>query len=137
MSAKNQEEIKTSEKSCKEDLFCGVNVPSTSDPEEMNAIEKKHAVVIEAPDKVKKNEPFEVEVKVGEYMEHPNEPGHFIEWMELYSGETFLARLSLTPKKSHYLMKTTVKLDHAHPLRAWVKCNLHGLWESNKEIEVD
>lgn len=113
-----------------------MNKPSTDDPEEMDALEKKHTVVIEAPDEVKKNEPFEVEVKVGEYKEHPNEPGHFIEWMELYSGRTFLARLSLTPEKSHYLMKATVELDHEHPLRAWAKCNLHGLWESSKDLKV-
>lgn len=125
-----------SEESCEDDLFCGVNTPSTDNPEEMDALGKKHAVVINAPDEVEENEPFEVEVKVGEYKEHPNEPGHFIEWMELYSGETFLARLSLTPEKSHYVMKTTVKLDHSHPLKAWAKCNLHGLWEGSKEIEV-
>lgn len=125
------------EYTCEDDLFCGANVPSTEDPDEMNALERKHAVVIDAPDKVKENEPFEVEVRVGEYQEHPNEPGHFIEWMELYSGDTFLARLSLTPEKSHYVMKTTVKLDHSHPLRAWAKCNLHGLWEGSKEIKVE
>ncbi len=122
--------------SCKDDLFCGVNVPSTEDVDEMTALEKKHAVIIDAPDEVEENEPFEVEVRVGEYKEHPNEPGHFIEWMELYSGDTFLARLDLTPEKSHYVMKTTVKLDHAHPLKAWAKCNLHGLWEGMKDIEV-
>lgn len=125
-----------SEESCEDDLFCGVNIPSTEDPGEMDALEKKHAVVINAPDEVEEGETFEVEVKVGEHKEHPNEPGHFIEWMELYSGDTFLARLSLTPEKSHYIMKTTVRLDHAHPLKAWAKCNLHGLWEGTKEIEV-
>ncbi|MBS3815257.1 MAG: class II SORL domain-containing protein [Hadesarchaea archaeon] len=125
-----------SEESCEDDIFCGVNKPSTSNPDKMSDLEKKHAVIIEAPDQVKSNEEFEVKVKVGEHMEHPNEPGHFIEWMELYSGETFLARMELTPKKTHYVMKTTIKLDHAHPLRAWAKCNLHGLWEGEKEIEV-
>lgn len=125
-----------SEQSCDDDIFCGVNKTSTNDPDEMNALEKKHTVIIEAPDEVKENEPFEVEVRVGEYKEHPNEPGHFIEWLELYSGDTFLAKLSLTPGKSHYVMKTTVELDHSHPLKAWAKCNLHGLWESTKDIEV-
>lgn len=125
------------ENSCEDDLFCGVNKPSTSDPEEMNALEKKHSVIIRAPDKVKKNEPFEVEVTLGEYMEHPHEPGHFIEWMELYSGDTFLARLDLTPEKSHYVMKPTVKLNYERPLKARAKCNLHGLWEGSKEIEVE
>ncbi len=121
---------------CEDDLFCGVNVANVDNPDEMDALEKKHAVVIEAPDEVKGGEEFEVTLKVGEYKEHPNENAHFIEWMELYSGDTFLARLDLTPEHSHYVMKTTVKLDHAHPLRGRAKCNLHGLWENEKEIEV-
>lgn len=121
---------------CEEDLFCGVNKPETFEPDEMSALEKKHTVVIDAPDTVKEGEEFEVTLRVGEYKEHPNEVGHFIEWMELYSGDTFLARLELSPEKSHYVMKTTVKLDHAHPLRGRAKCNLHGLWESEKEVEV-
>lgn len=129
-----------SEYSCEDDLFCGVNIPSSDNPKDMDELEKKHAVVIEAPDSVKKNELFEVTVRVGEYKKHPkkhpNEPGHFIPWMELYSGDTFLARVNLTPKKTHYVMKATVKLDHGHPLRAWAMCNLHGLWEGSKEIEV-
>lgn len=124
------------EQSCEDDIFCGVNVPTTENPEEMNALERKHAVIIEAPDVVEKGEQFEVKVRVGEYQEHPNEPGHFIEWIELYSGDTFLARLSLTPEKSHYEMRVTVKLDHEHPLKGWVKCNLHGLWEEQKDIKV-
>lgn len=122
--------------SCEEDLFCGINRPETDNPEDMSALEKKHTVIIDAPDSVQAGEKFEVTLKVGEYKEHPNEIGHFIEWMELYSGDTFLARLDLTPERSHYVMKTTVKLDHSHPLRGRARCNLHGLWESEKEIEV-
>ena len=124
------------EKSCEEDLFCGVNKPASEDPEEMSALEQKHAVIIDAPDSVEAGEPFEVTVKVGEYTEHPNEINHFIEWMELYSGDTFLARLDLSPETTHYTMKTTVMLDHAHPLVGRARCNLHGLWEGEKEIEV-
>lgn len=122
--------------SCEDDLFCGVNVADQDKPDEMNALEKKHAVDIDAPDEVEAGEDFEVTLKVGEYKEHPNEIGHFIEWMELYSGDTFLARLDLIPEHSHYVMKTTVKLDHSHPLRGRAKCNLHGLWENEKEIKV-
>ncbi|OKY77135.1 MAG: Desulfoferredoxin [Candidatus Methanohalarchaeum thermophilum] len=125
------------EESCDKDILCGVNKPSTEDVEKMDDLEKKHAVIINAPDKVKKGKLFEVEVKVGEYMEHPNKPTHFIEWLELYAGDTFLSRLNLTPQYSHYIMKTSIKLDHSHPLKAWAKCNLHGLWEGKKEIKVE
>lgn len=68
---------------CEDDVLCDVNKPATKDVEEMNDLEKKHAVIIEAPAKVKEGELFEVEVRAGEYMKHPNKPTHFIEWMEL------------------------------------------------------
>ncbi len=121
---------------CEEDILCGINKPSTEDPEQMSALEKKHAVIIDAPDSVKSGEKFEATIKVGEHKNHPNELSHFIEWMELYVGDTFLARLDLSPEKTDYVMKATVQLDHAHPIRGRAKCNLHGIWESEKEIEV-
>ena len=121
---------------CEEDILCGINKPSTEDPEEMSALEKKHAVIIDAPESVEAGERFEVTLKVGEHKDHPNELAHFIEWMELYIGDTFLARLDLTPEKTHYVMKTSVQLDHAHPIRGRAKCNLHGIWEGEKELEV-
>lgn len=120
--------------SCEDDLFCGVNRTPTDDPGEMNALQKKHTPVIEAPDEVAAGEPFEVSVRVGEHREHPNEPGHYFDWMELYSGDTFLARLDLTPEKSHYEMNVTVSLDHGHPIRAVAHCNLHGAWENELDV---
>ncbi|PTD93544.1 hypothetical protein C9439_07255 [archaeon SCG-AAA382B04] len=121
---------------CEKDIQCGVNTPHTEKVEDMSDLEKKHAVLIECPDKVKKGELFEVEIRVGEYLVHPNKLSHFIEWMELYQEETFISRISLTPEKSHYIFKTSLKLEHEHPLKARVRCNLHGVWEAKKEIEV-
>jgi len=115
---------------CQDDIFCGINKAKSENAEEMNDLEKKHTPVIEAPSKVKKGEPFEVFVEVGRHMEHPNENGHYIEWIELYSGDTFLARLELIPRLTEPKAKFVVALDHAHPLIAKDRCNLHGLWES-------
>jgi len=121
--------------SCKEDILCGVNMPE--DLNNMSDLEKKHVPAIEAPDKVKSNEVFEVKTEVGKYKEHPNEPAHFIEWVELYSGDTFLGRSSFSGGSSYPAACFKVKLSHAHgPLKVWGKCNIHGLWESVKEIEV-
>ena len=75
-------------------------------------------------------------VEVGRYMKHPNENAHFIEWIELYSGGTFLARLDLVPKLTEPKTKLTVSLDHNHPLIAKTRCNLHGVWQSF-EIPVE
>ncbi len=121
---------------CQEDILCGVNEPK--DKVNPTDLEKKHLPVIGAPDTVKKDEPFEVTVKVGELLAHPNEAAHFIEWIELYCGDTFLGRASYSGGVSYPVAAFKVKLTHAHgPIKAWEKCNIHGLWESTKDIVVE
>ena len=108
------------------------------DPKTLNELEQKHIPVINAPDRVKRDESFTVTVEVGKYKAHPNEPAHFIEWVELYSGDTFLFRVGLAGSLSQPKITIPVKLNHAHgPLKAWAKCNIHGLWEGEKGIEVE
>lgn len=120
---------------CEEDLFCGVNM--VKDPENMTDLEKKHLPVISAPKSVKKGECFEVIIEVGKIMEHPNEPGHHVEFIELYADHTYLARMDLTARKTYPTMKVYMSLDHIHSkLRAFERCNLHGTWEGQAEIEV-
>jgi len=83
---------------------------------------------------------FEVNIHIGgiDGVEHPNEPGHFIEWIELYSGDTFLSKCSFSGGTSYPVAKFKIKLSHAHgPLKVWAKCNLHGLWEYEKDITVE
>lgn len=120
---------------CEEDLFCGVNM--VKDPKNMTDLEKKHVPVISAPKRVSKGEKFEVTVEVGKLLAHPNEPGHYIEFIELYADHTYLARLDLTAKTTCPIMKVCLSLDHIHKkLRAYEHCNLHGVWEGSCEIEV-
>lgn len=124
--------------SCDEDLFCGVNGPDSKDPEKMDALEKKHTPVIEAPDKVKKGEAFEVVVRAGAYRDHPNEHEHFINSIELYSGKTFIGRSTFASARANPSTTFEIRLDHEHPLVAFVHCNLHGTWKSfPKKIEVE
>ena len=120
---------------CEGDLFCGVN--TVKDCEHMTDLEKKHQPIITAPKNVKKGECFEVMVEVGKLMEHPNEPGHYIEFVELYADHTYLSRMDLTARRTCPILKTCISLDHTHgKLRAFAHCNLHGTWEGQTEIEV-
>jgi superoxide reductase len=120
---------------CEEDILCGVNMVTNAD--KASDLEKKHLPVISAPKEVQKGECFEVTVEVGKLLKHPNEPGHFIEFIELYAGDTYLARMDFTAKTTCPIMKTCVSLDHAHgKLRAFERCNLHGTWENDIDIEV-
>lgn len=135
---KQEKEVKKVEKqwTCADDILCGVNIPKA--PENLTDLEKKHLPVIEAPERVKKETPFPVKVTVGKLLTHPNEPAHFIEWVELYSGDTFLSRAGFSGGMSLPEVVFTVTLTHAHgPLRARMKCNLHGLWEDSKPVIVE
>lgn len=126
----------TTKYSCEQDVLCGVRIPK--DMTTLSELEQKHLPVISAKDKVKRDEEFEVIIEVGKLRAHPNEPGHFIEWIELYSGDTFLFRVNLSGSLSNPKVTIPVKLTHAHgPLKAWAKCNLHGLWEGIKNIEIE
>jgi len=103
----------------------------------MTDLEKKHTPVITAPDSVKADECFEVVIEVGKLLAHPNEHGHFIEFIELYADDTFLARTDLTAVKTCPVTTFRVVLDHAHKeLRAYERCNLHGCWMSAMPIAV-
>src|SRR3990167_2630833 len=105
---------------CTEDVLCGVHVPKNISA--LSELEQKHLPAITAPNKVKRDETFSVTIELGKYKAHPNEPGHFIEWIELYSGDTFLFRVSLTGSLSDPKVTIPVKLSHAHgPLKAWAK----------------
>ncbi|MFH1996978.1 MAG: desulfoferrodoxin family protein [Candidatus Omnitrophota bacterium] len=122
---------------CEQDALCGVNVPK--DARSLVDLEKKHLPVIIAPDRVNQNDTFEIDVAVGgiDGVQHPNEPGHSIEWIELYCGDTFLGRAQYSGGTSYPVARFKVKLAHAHgPLKAWAKCNLHGLWEGVKGISI-
>ncbi len=103
---------------------------------------EKHVPAIIAPKKVKKDEFFEVEVSVGKEIKHPNTLEHHIKWIDLYAkvGDKaliHLSRLDFAPVVSDPIAKVKIKLDSNATLIALSYCNLHGLWESSVEVEVE
>ena len=120
---------------CEEKLSCGINIPK--DPDNLTDLEKKHLPIITAPSTVKKGDCFEVAVEVGKLLQHPNEPAHYIDFIDLYADHTYLARMDLTPQRTCPTMKICLSLDHIHEkLRAFSHCNIHGVWEGQAKIEV-
>jgi len=116
-------------------LFGGVNRPA--DPRKLTDLEKKHLPVISAPDSVKAGQCFEITVEVGKLLAHPNENGHFIEFVELYADEIYLARADLTAVTTCPAVRFCVALGGAvKELRAYDRCNLHGVWVSTAPIAV-
>ena len=116
------------------DLWAGVNKPL--DPANLVDLEKKHVPVIDAPAAAVKGLPVNVTVEVGKLLAHPNEPAHFIEWIDLYEDRLFLAQARFTPVKVNPKVTFTVALSQSGTLRAFARCNIHGVWEGDRAITV-
>lgn len=115
---------------------------------------EKHIPVIEAPDKVKIGEFFRVTVSIGKEIAHPNKTEHHIRWIEVYfhpQGEKFpyhIGRADFTahgesaqgPDTStvytHHEAVLSFKTDKPGAIFASSYCNIHGLWQSSKTLEV-
>ncbi len=118
-----------------DDLFVGIN--RVKDPDNMTDLEKKHVGTIELPHgDPKAREPFKVKLTVGKDLAHPDEGNHYIQWIELFAGEAYLARFDFTPTVSGSPVVITLKLNQDTTLRTITRCNIHGLWEATKEIKV-
>jgi superoxide reductase len=127
MSAEQSSEAKS--------LFVGVNEPA--DGNNLSDLEKKHLPVIEAPDEVTAGECFEVTVEVGKLLAHPNEHKHFIQFVDLYADDTFIARADFTSVKSCPKMTFCIAMEGpANELRVYDHCNMHGTWVGRKPITV-
>jgi len=118
------------------------NINRVKDPTNETPLEKSHAPFITAPETVKAGEPFTVEVSVGKVL-HPMGQSHWIEFIELNVGNEpagrvdFQSRGYLSPKA----IFTVVLEKEAAPegkitLTVHQRCNLHGYWESTKNISV-
>ncbi len=115
---------------------------------------EKHVPVIEAPDKVKAGEPFEVKVSVGKEIPHPNTVEHHIKRIKLTfkpaEGKVFEIgsvhfdvhgdAVAGAAKGSGFCEPYgtfKVKLNAPGTFITVSYCNIHGFWENQKPIAVE
>lgn len=116
---------------------------------------EKHVPVIDAPDKVKKNETFHVSAAVGKEIAHPNTVPHHIRWIQLFflpDGKKIPVEIASFEFSAHgdqapddddagiYTdpsVSATLKIDGPGTLMASSYCNIHGLWQSAKPIDCE
>ncbi len=116
---------------------------------------EKHVPVIEAPDKVKRGEFFKVTVTIGKEVAHPNKTEHHIAWIDVYfhpKGEKFPYQIAKAefnahgasaqgPDTStiytHHTATMSFKTDKPGVIYATGSCNIHGLWQNSKTIEIE
>ncbi|MBN1674631.1 MAG: superoxide reductase [Kiritimatiellae bacterium] len=121
-----------------EGMELGGQVNGAKDPGSLTELEATHVPAIRAPARVAAGEPFEVVVTVGCGRLHPTEKGHFIQFIELYVGDVFLTSMYFVPERLVPVLKATLTLDAANgPLRAFIHCNLHGVWRAEKHVRVE
>ncbi len=115
---------------------------------------EKHVPVIECLDSVKANELFEVNVTIGKEIAHPNTTEHHISWISLFffpEGENFphqIGRYEFNAHGASAQGPNTSSVYTHHAATTWFKtgkpgtilaismCNIHGLWQSSKEIKI-
>ncbi|MBI4706409.1 MAG: class II SORL domain-containing protein [Candidatus Omnitrophica bacterium] len=115
---------------------------------------EKHVPVVESPVAVKKGEFFRITVKVGKEIQHPNKTEHHIRWIAVYfqpEGEKFPYQIGKAEFSAHgesvngsdtstvYTHPEVVlnfKTDKSGTIFASSYCNIHGLWQSVKELKV-
>ena len=115
---------------------------------------EKHVPVIDCDDRVAAGEMFGVKVTLGKEVAHPNTTEHHIRWIELYfqpDGAKFpyqIARFEFTahgeaadgpnkgPVYTHHEGCCSMKTTKPGTLLAMAYCNIHGLWQSSKPIDL-
>ena len=122
-----------------ESLFLTIN--RVKDPAHMTGLEKKHSPVINAPEEANAGQVFDVEIVIGEIL-HPMGPNHWIEYLQLNMGNEPCGRIDF---RSHGYLKPKTRLSvvagddlkgKTVSLVVQIKCNLHGIWENYRNVDV-
>ncbi|MDW7771653.1 MAG: class II SORL domain-containing protein [Desulfobulbaceae bacterium] len=115
---------------------------------------EKHVPTIDCPAKVTADEVFEVRASIGKEVAHPNTTEHHIQWIKLYfkpddgkfiyqvGSFTFDSHGSSTegadtgPVYTHHAVTASMKIKKPGTLFATSLCNIHGLWENSRKIDI-
>lgn len=103
----------------------------------------RHTPVIHCNDTAREGQKFKVKLKLGNEYSHPDEPNHYINYIQLWNRETFLAEAHFTPgvlgnkpgymEVDFYIVPGPVSMN----LSAMAVCTNHGLWQSeSKEVRI-
>lgn len=88
--------------------------------------EKKHTPHIECS---REDGKVVVTVTVGHEVAHPNQPDHFIEWIEIHAAGAPVARFDMAAVAVDPKMTCVLDVETGTAITALESCNLHGLWE--------
>jgi superoxide reductase len=119
-----------------------MRISETINPPEYEGKEK-HVPQVHAPEKVKAGEWFEVTIIVGEEVPHPNTPEHHITWISAFYKEDGprpiyeVAQFIPAPVSGDSRFSFRMKIDRPGQIVALEHCNIHGLWDNSRRLEVE
>ena len=99
----------------------------------------RHSAFVHCESSATKSEKFAVKVKVGDEYAHPDDFDHYIAYVQLWDGETFLAQANFVAGtlgsvagqvEVDFYIVPTKKMK----LTAMAYCTKHGLWQSDEVV---
>ena len=115
---------------------------------------EKHVPVIDCPEQVKLDALFSIKVTLGKEIAHPNKTEHHIRWISIYflpTGENIPYQIGHFEFSAHgesvqgpdtssiytnHEINLSMKTGKPGIIYAAALCNIHGLWWSQKEINI-
>ena len=97
----------------------------------------RHSAFVHCESSATKGEPFKVKVKVGDAYAHPDDFDHYIKYVQLWNGETFLAEAHFPPgtlgnQAGHVEVDFYIVPQKNQKIVAMAYCTKHGLWQSDE-----
>ncbi len=100
------------------------------------SLDPKHTPKVEAPDKVKAGEWFDVKVTIGVENVHPSMAEHHVQWIAIYKDDVEISRVYLHPVYSKPEVTFTIALDESSTLKIFEQPNHTAPWVTTKRIRV-
>jgi len=77
-----------------------MGVDRLTDRDRPMELEKTHTPVIEAPERVRKGEPFACTIRLGAIPHDDKGSEHYVELVELFADRQYLTRIEFTPRSA-------------------------------------
>ena len=116
---------------------------STLDKEAKKDYIDRHSAFVHCESEAVKGEKFKVKVRVGDQYAHPDDFDHYIEYVQLWNGETLLGESKFTAgamgnQPGNVEVDFYIVPQKDLKLTAYAYCTKHGLWESDlKTVAVN
>lgn len=75
-----------------------------------------------------------ITVETGYYVEHPNEPGHFFDFIDILLNDVPIAHFHGAAGLVEPQVSIVIDDEVGSMVTALASCNLHGVWKASEKI---